>query len=102
MTHAEAKAALILLLAPINLELDALNALAVTVGPLVGTPEAATSPEVATYLAQIAVTWPAGLALEGDISALQENFTEYVDEVDAFWTRLHQAKQLGVGLGFQP
>jgi hypothetical protein len=102
MTHEEAKAALILLLAPINLELDSLNALMPTVNPLVGTPEAATSPEVATYLAQIATTWPAGLALEPDITALQENFTEFVEEVEIFWQRLHQAKQLGVGLGFQP
>jgi hypothetical protein len=102
MTHQEAKAALIVLLAPINLELDTLNALAVTVGPLVGTPAAATSPEVADYLSQIAVAWPAGLALETDITTLQNDFTEYVEEVDAFWTRLHQAKQLGVGLGFQP
>lgn len=102
MTHEEAKAALIVLLAPINAQLDDLAALAVTVSPLVGTPEAATSPEVATYLSTISTVWPAGLALEEQITTLQNDFTDYVAEVDDFWTRLHQAKQLGVGLGFVP
>ena len=102
MTHEEAKAALIVLLAPFNAQLDTLAALAVTVSPLVGTPEAATSPEVASYLSIITTLWPAGLAQEDAITALQNDFTEFVPEVDDFWTRLHQAKQLGVGLGFQP
>lgn len=99
MTPEQTLAALQALLAPFNAQLDALDVLAPTVRDLVGTPEAATSQEVADYLSAIATLWPAGIGQESAISDLQ---VATVSFVDTFWTRLHQAKQLGVSLGYQP
>lgn len=97
MTPDEARDALIALLAPINAQLDELDALAPAV-------RAEDTAAVQSYLTLIAQAWPAGIDQEEAISALQDQQLEASEpvDVDAFWRRLHQAKQLGVTIGYQP
>lgn len=95
MTPQEARTALLALLASFTVQLDALDVLA----PAVRTGDGAA---IASYLAILTPLWPAALEQEDSISALQETaaLAEPVLEVDTFWTRLHQAKQLGRAVGF--
>ena len=95
MTPEEARTQLVALLAPINTQLDQLDALA---------PDVRADNETAKeqYLTLIAQTWPAGIGQEDAITQLQEQQLEAAEpvDVDAFWRRLHQAKQLGVTIGY--
>lgn len=97
MTPEQARTALIALLAPFNAQLDSLDAL--TPAALAQDPTA-----IASYVDGIGQVWPAATGAEPEITALQDQQLEATDpvDVDAFWRRLHQAKQLGVTLGYQP
>jgi len=98
MTPLEARTALGALLAPFNVQLDALDVLA----PAVRTGDSAA---IASFVGILTPLWPEARDQEEAITALQDVANQIEPlfvEVDTFWTRLHQHKQLGRSVGFQP